>query len=60
MAVFWGLVVLGVVYPVTLIAKGGEEKSYEEQALDVLKKRHAPGELTTEEFKKMKNDLKKD
>jgi putative membrane protein len=60
MIIFWGFVVLGVVYLVTLIAKGGEKKSHEDSALEVLKKRYARGELSREEFEKMKDDLRKD
>lgn len=60
MVIFWGLVVFGVIYLITLIVKGGEKKSQADSALDILKKRYARGELSREEFEKMKEDLRKE
>lgn len=59
MILFWALVILGAAYLVKLIAgrAGGGERH--ETALDILKKRYARGEITKEEFEKMKDDLMK-
>ncbi len=58
MIVFWALVALGIVYIVKLIAERGT-KSGQDSALDILQKRYAKGEITKEEYEKMKEDLKK-
>ena len=58
MVLFWVLVILGIVYLIQLIAKGSK-KEETETALDILKKRYARGEITKEEFEKIKDDLTK-
>lgn len=57
---FWGLIILGIVYFIKLITGNGRKKQFEESPLDILKRRYANGELTKEEFEKMKNELKSD
>lgn len=51
---FWVIVILGVVFLVRALS-GGAGKG--ETPLDILKKRYARGEITREEFEKMKTDL---
>lgn len=51
---FWVLVILGVVFLVRTLL-GGAGKG--ETPLDILRKRYARGEITREEFEKMKSDL---
>jgi len=58
MIVFWVLVIAGIVFLIKLIAGGFKSQKIEESALDILKKRYANGEITKEEFDKMKNDIK--
>ena len=58
MIIFWGLVILGVVYLVQLITKGKKTEK-EEPPIDILKTRYAKGEITKEEFERMKEDLMK-
>ncbi len=57
MLFFWILVILGVVYVIHLVTRGREP--HEETPLDTLKKRYAKGEVTKEEFERMKDDLMK-
>jgi len=60
MLLFWGIVILGVIFGVRWLSErsktrddGGAEKT----ALDALKMRYARGEITSEEFERMKKDL---
>ncbi len=59
MIIFWVLVILGVVYIFKMISERSRPAERGETALDILKKRYAKGEVTREEFEKMKDDLKK-
>ncbi len=58
MVLFWVLVILGIIYLIQLIARGSKKENAE-TALDILKKRYARGEITKEEFEKIKDDLTK-
>jgi putative membrane protein len=60
MIVFWVLVILGIVYLVKLIARGGRNKKVDEMPLDILKRRYARGEISRADYEKMKDDLRKD
>jgi len=60
MILFWVLIIFGVVYLVRLLTRDKEEKQQHASPLDILKKRYARGEITKEEFEKVKSDLKKD
>jgi len=59
MIIFWVLVILGVVYVIKLVGERARKEKREETALAILKKRYAKGEVTKEEFEKMKDDLAK-
>jgi putative membrane protein len=59
---FWGLILIAVVVLITLLARKGSKGSEssissQETALDILKKRYARGELTKEEFERIKQDI---
>lgn len=59
MVLFWLLVIIGIVYITTLLVGRTNKSNTAETALDILKKRYAKGEITREEFEKMKEDLAK-
>ena len=59
MVVFWALVILNVFYLVQMTIKGGKRTEQQETPLEILKKRYARGEITKEEFERMKDDLMK-
>jgi putative membrane protein len=60
MIFFWVLVVLGIVYFIRIVMTGTKKETSGDTALDILKKRYAKGEITKEEFEKIKNDLNAD
>lgn len=56
MIIFWGLVIFGIAYLIQNIAKG-TKKEDQESPVEILKKRYAKGEITKEEFERMRDDL---
>jgi putative membrane protein len=56
-AIFSILLILGIAHLVNLIT--GSRRTSGESPLRILKRRYAKGEITREEFEKMKDDLKK-
>lgn len=54
MVVFWALVIAALVVLVRLLSG---RSAGEVSAVDILKARYAKGELTREEFERMKRDL---
>jgi putative membrane protein len=56
MALFWVLVILGIVVLARWLAGSGPASSAS-RALEILKERYAKGELTREQFEQMKRDL---
>lgn len=59
MLLFWGLVIVGIVYIVQATVKKSGKSGQEETPLDILKRRYAKGEISKEEFEKTKDDLMK-
>jgi putative membrane protein len=59
MIIFWALVIVGVVYLVKFIARSAQREERHDAPLDILKKRYAKGEISKEEFEKMRDDLMK-
>jgi len=55
--IFSILIVLGIAHLVNLVA--GSKRTSGESPLRILKRRYAKGEITREEFEKIKDDIKK-
>ncbi len=56
-AIFLVLLIVGIYFIITGIKRGGVTPSSSYSALDIVKERYAKGELTAEEFNKMRKDL---
>lgn len=66
---FWILVIIAIIYLIRFIIKGGSQGQHpyhhhhiemkEDKSMEILKERYAKGEITKEQFDKMKEDLKK-
>ncbi len=50
MILFWGLVIMGIIYLVKMLTGGSGSSEPRETAEDIIKKRFARGELSREEF----------
>jgi putative membrane protein len=57
MIMFWGLIILGLIFLIRWLAGVTKTSKMEESALDILKKRYARGEINKEEFEQKKKDL---
>ena len=53
--IFAVLIILGIVHIVNLVS--GRRETHGESPLHILKRRYAKGEITKEEFEKMKDEL---
>jgi putative membrane protein len=59
MILFWVIVVIAIVMVVRYVARTKHrDLASAETPLDILKRRYAKGELTKEEFDRMKEDVK--
>ncbi len=52
------LIILGIIYLASLISTGKER--HVESPIHILKRRYAKGELTREEFERMKDEITQD
>lgn len=59
MILFWGLVILGVVFLVRIAMNAGRGSPGRgpESPLDILKKRYARGEIDRETYERMKREI---
>jgi putative membrane protein len=58
MLLFWGLIIVGLLLGVRwLWDRGRPEAGVGEALLDILKRRYARGEISKEEYDRMKQDL---
>lgn len=56
---FWVLIILGIVLFIKTIVRGDRNPGGHESAIEILRKRYARGEISREEFEKMKDDIKR-
>ncbi len=56
--IFTVLIILGIIYLASLISTGKERHG--ESPIHILKRRYAKGELTREEFERMKDEITQD
>jgi putative membrane protein len=57
---FWTLIIIGVILLIVWVVRQTGRRAgghAEETALDILQKRYARGEITKEEFEKVKKDI---
>jgi putative membrane protein len=58
MLLFWGLVIWAVYMVISRLSRGRDEHSQPQaSALDILERRYASGELTSEQFEDMRRRL---
>lgn len=60
MLLFWGLIIYGLIYLVRWLSdrdKSGGAGKTPQAPLEILKMRYAKGEISREEFERMKKDL---
>jgi putative membrane protein len=57
MIIFWGFIVLGLIFLIRWFVGMTKATKQEESALDILKKRYASGQIDKEEFEQKKKDL---
>ena len=57
MLLFWGLIIFGVIMFIRQFSKPAS-KSEEESAISIAAKRYAGGEISIEEFQRIKHNLK--
>ena len=57
MALFWVVIIVGAIYLIKLLTDKGGNGAQTESAEEILKKRYAKGEISQEEYDKIKNDL---
>lgn len=59
MVLFWIIVIAVIVFIVKAVTGGEKSRREEESAVDILKKRYAKGEISKEDFDRMRDDLTK-
>ena len=56
MLLFWGTVIVGLVLGIRWLLRQGREQRAD-SALEILRQRYARGDLTKDDFERMKKDL---
>lgn len=57
MGLFWIVIIVGSIYLIKALMGKGHDKEQTESALDILKKRYAKGEISSDEYEKIRKDL---
>ena len=57
MLVFWGLVVVGIMFAIRWAVEIGQARATPDRALTILRERYARGEIERDEFEAKKRDL---
>lgn len=61
MLLFWGLVIWAIIYLAQNISRtnrrSDHKDSHDDRSMNIIKERYARGEISKEEFDKMKKDL---
>lgn len=57
MVLFWVVIVVGIVVLIKWAAGNAASRSENESAVEILKKRYARGEISKEQFERMKRDV---
>lgn len=57
MILWWALIILAIVYLARWVIRQSSTFYKEKSPVDILKERYAKGEISREEFEKMKKDL---
>lgn len=57
MVAFWALIIVGGVFFIRSLVRLGQGREREDSALEVLKRRYAPGEINKEEYEAHRQDL---
>lgn len=56
--VFWALIIAGIVWLVRLVTAGGAGAAERSRARAILEERFARGEISEEEFRRMREELR--
>lgn len=57
MIIFWVVILGGAVYLIKYLAPSDKIRRQERSSLEILKSRYAAGEISSEEYKQLRNDL---
>lgn len=57
MLLFWALVILGIVALIRWLSGGPQPPPGPDSPMDILRKRYASGEITREEYQRMRREL---
>ena len=55
---FIALIIMAVIWMFRAVSSGGQRPEKSSGALEILKERYAKGEITSEEYQSIKNELK--